>query len=110
MWGGYGGGKFKANDQVKEGDKTIKLWFPEGDKTEVEYESFAKATDIKRATIYAMCIDAERNGHVTFDIAFHGLKRKTGAEGWEISRVKGPTSIHQVLMLLDTMCASKLVM
>ena len=85
--GGFGGGAFKSQDQLRGDDQRLWLKF-QNDRDLVEYESFATAKDIKTASLCGMFVDAEKNGHATFGFAFHNLTKKNGMEGWELTRVK----------------------
>ena len=85
--GGFGGGAFKSQDQLRGDDQRLWLKF-QNDRDLVEYESFATAKDIKTSSLYSMFVDAEKNGHATFGFAFHNLTKKNGMEGWELTRVK----------------------
>ena len=85
--GGFGGGAFKTKDQVEDGDMHVFLKLKD-DRDFVEYESFNDTKEIKTGTVYAMFVDAEKNGHATFGLTFHTLAKKNGMEGWDLTRVK----------------------
>jgi hypothetical protein len=85
--GGFGGGAFKSQDQLRGDEQRLWLKF-QNDRDVVEYESFTSAKDIKTATLYGMFVDAEKNGRATFGFAFHNLTKKNGMEGWDLKRVK----------------------
>jgi hypothetical protein len=85
--GGFGGGAFKPKDGVDNGEPQVFLKLKD-DRDFLEYESFTDTKEIKTSTVYAMFVDAEKNGHATFGLTFHTLAKKNGMEGWDLKRVK----------------------